>query len=308
MARLRWAVCTLLLVTGVGLVASTDDPPGAASSLTVARELYAAAEYESALSMLDRLRGAQTGRDVRSIEQYRAYCLLALGRSADAEEAIAAVVLIDPAFLPAESDMSPRLRGVFRDVRRRTLPAAAQQSYERAKSAFDRKDFPSAASGFSGVLQILDDQDLREQALAPPLSDLKVLSAGFRDLAVAAVAPPPPAPFQQPPVNEPATPQPNLVYTAEDQRVTPPVTIRQGLPQPPSDMVTGSQGAVEVVISEAGTVERVVMRRSLGSRYDRLVLETARQWKYEPAMFEGRPVKFRKVVQITVNRAQPPVR
>ena len=69
-------------------------------------------------------------------------------------------------------------------------------------------------------------------------------------------------------------------------------------------MVSGTQGAVEVVINEAGAVERVVMRGSLGKRYDRLVLETARQWKYEPALVDGTPVKFRKVVQITVKSQQ----
>ena len=51
----------------------------------VARELYAAAEYEDALTILNRLRQTPSKpEDVRTIDQYRAFCLLALGRAAEA--------------------------------------------------------------------------------------------------------------------------------------------------------------------------------------------------------------------------------
>lgn len=313
MPRLPLVLCAILLVTaGQGAVAAVEDPPGAAGSLTIARELYAAAEYESALTMLDRLRAAHAKRDdLRSIEQYRAFCLLALGRTADAEQAIGAVVFADPGFLPADSDMSPRFRGVFREVRRRTLPTLAQKSYADAKAAFDRKDFADAASGFSTVLQVLDDPDLAERSTQPPLSDLRVVASAFRDLAVVASAPPEPLvppPAELPATVEPAVPPAPVIYTVEDRGVAAPVTVRQGLPQPPGDVPAGAQGSVEVVINEAGAVERAVLRGSFGGRYDRLVLESARQWRYEPATIDGRPVKFRKVVQITVKREQPAVR
>jgi TonB family protein len=295
----------LVLLAGVLPAAAADDPPGAGDSLLVSRELYAAAEYESALGMLDRLKGAP-GDSLRLIEQYRAFCLLALNRSADAEEAIAAVAFADPAFLPSESDMSPRLRTVFRDVRRRTLPAVAQQRYDEAKRTFDRKDFALAASSFAGVLRILEDPDLADRAGSAPLADLKSLTAGFRELAVAALAPPqPPAPPEAPaPVLSLDVAQPPATYTADDRKVIAPVIIRQGLPQVPAQMVAGAQGIIEVVINEEGRVERAVMRSSLGGQYDRMVLDAARQWKYQPATLDGQPVKFRKMVQISVKRAE----
>src|SRR5207247_1639951 len=62
-------------------------------SINAARDLYTAAAYEDALALLDRLRAsAHRADDSRYIEQYRAFCLLALGRTTDAERAIEAVV------------------------------------------------------------------------------------------------------------------------------------------------------------------------------------------------------------------------
>src|SRR5438477_4357780 len=80
-------------------------------SLATARDLYSAAEYEDALMLLNRLRSAQHApEDGKTIDQYRAFCLLALGRASDAEQAIAAIVLAEPSFQPSRTDVSPRIR------------------------------------------------------------------------------------------------------------------------------------------------------------------------------------------------------
>jgi len=62
-----------------------------------------------------------------TIEEYRAFCLLALGRTAEAERAMEAVVAAAPSFRPTDADLSPRVRAVFSDVRRRTLPRIIQE-------------------------------------------------------------------------------------------------------------------------------------------------------------------------------------
>src|SRR5215813_11211125 len=167
-------------------------PTRAADSLADARDLYAAAEYEDALALLNKLQpGEHPAEERRAIEQYRAYCLLALGRSADAEQAIAAVVNATPLYKPSGSDVSPRVRSAFSDVRRRVLPSVIQEKYADAKAAFERKDFPVAAAAFTEVVEAMSDPDVVELVKQPPLSDLRVLAIGFRDLSVTAATPPP---------------------------------------------------------------------------------------------------------------------
>src|SRR5262249_12168631 len=72
------------LVLGV-LLAAWPAAPQPSDSLSSARDLYAAAAYEDSLAMLNRLKGvAAPGSRDQGIEQYRALCLLALGRAAEA--------------------------------------------------------------------------------------------------------------------------------------------------------------------------------------------------------------------------------
>lgn len=221
------------------LVASlVSIPLRAADSLSAARDLYAAAEYEDALAVLNRLQpGAHEPVERRTIEQYRAYCLLALGRPADADRAIAAMVMATPLYQPSGADVSPRVRSAFTDVRRRMLPEIIQEQYAAAKVAFDRRNFSAAAAVFTEVVEAMADPDVADLVKQPPLSDLRVLATGFRDLSVSAATPAPlpahapepsaPPVVAKPPVTAVAPPR---TYAATDARVAPPVAVRQTLP------------------------------------------------------------------------------
>ena len=55
---------------------------------------------------------------------------------------------------------------------------------------------------------------------------------------------------------------------------------------------------LEIIIDETGEVESATIRMSVNPVYDRLVLATARSWRYKPATLAGEPVKFRKMVQL----------
>src|SRR5205807_2368275 len=82
-----------------------------------ARGLYASAAYDEALALLNRMHASERpAAEARVIEQYRAFCLLALGRAADAERAIEAVVTAEPSYHPSDNDVSPRIRNAFADV------------------------------------------------------------------------------------------------------------------------------------------------------------------------------------------------
>ncbi len=297
MSTWRHTSAAIAIVAAAAATASANDP------LDMARQLYASAAYEDALVMLNRLR-ADTGRsDHRTIEQYRAFCLLALGRDTDAEQAIEAVVAAAPSYQPSESDVSPRVRAAFSEVRRRMLPGIIQEKYKAAKATFDRQQFAEAAAAFRQVLDAMADPDLAAAAGQPPLADLRTLAAGFHELSAKAAAPPPPP--QPPPAAEPAPPpQPvaPLVYVQGDRRVVPPRVIRQTLPAFPAHSAALGDGMIEVVIDELGRVESVTMRDPFHPKYDTMAVDAARHWQYTPATVDGRPVKYRKFVQVSLKR------
>ena len=299
------------VVLALAVAALVSIPIRAADSLTAARDLYAAAEYEDALVLLNDLQSANHSPDeLRSIEQYRAYCLLALGRSADAEKAIAAVVNATPLYKPSGSDVSPRVRSAFADVRRRVLPSIIQTKYAAAKVAFDRKDFAVASAVFSEVVEAMTDPDVADAVKQPPLSDLRVLAIGFRDLSASAAAPPPPPVPETPPPAPviahppPAAPKavPNRIYAMTDLQVVPPTALKQVLPPFTPYMSAAQTGMLEVLIREDGSVESATMRRSVNPRYDSEVVSAAKGWRYKPATLDGTPVKYRKTLQIDVKR------
>ncbi|MBI3492361.1 MAG: TonB family protein [Acidobacteria bacterium] len=268
-------------------------------SMTAARDLYASAAYEDALAVLDRLPKTNRPDETRAIEQYRAFCLLALGRTAEAEHAIEAVVAGAPLYQPAAADVSPRVRAAFSDVRRRMLPGIIQQQYARAKAAYDRKDFAAAASGFARALEVMGDPDVATAVTQSPLSDLRTLATDFHDLAVtASTPPPPPTPVPvPPPTPAPVAPR---IFTPGDTAVVPPIIVRQELPPFPGQIPVAKQGMIEIIIDENGSVEAATMRKTVSPAYDALALAAAKTWRYKPASVNGVPVKFRKIITITV--------
>jgi protein TonB len=199
---------------GVLIVVAATTSVAADDSLATARDLYAAAAYEDALAVLNRLgTPAGTPGDGPAIGQYRAFCLLALGRVSEAEQAIETLVAAEPSYHPSDSDASPRIRSAFSDVRRRMLPAIVQQQYAQAKAAYDKKEFGVAAEGFKQVVGVLNDPDLRSAANQPPLSDLRMLATGFGELSASAAVPPP-LPLPSAPVSVPEQPQLATVQTS----------------------------------------------------------------------------------------------
>jgi len=280
----------------------------AEDSLSSARDLYASASYEDALAMIGRLN--TTGlrsEDGRVAEQVRALCLLALGKTSEASQAIEAVVVADPSYKPADGEVSPRVRQVFSDVRKRLLPGLVQQRYAFAKASYDKKDYKTAVVAFGQILKLFDDQDLAPAAGKPPLADLRTLSDGFHQLSLQASTPPP-APEPPPAVAvaaaprpvAPAAPEPPKIYTVADAGIVPPVTVRQELPPFTGYIDKPVSGALEVVIDETGRVVSATMRGSLLALYDRQAVAAAQNWRYRPATLNGAPVKFRKFIQVSL--------
>jgi len=298
-AHLVLSIGLALLLAGFARTAAAQE------SLASIKTLYASAAYEDALSAIDRLRSTATAApDSRGLEQYRAFCLLALGREAEATKALEALITTDPFFVPDPNEVSPRVFTLFHSVRRRLLPPIVQQKYATAKATYDRKEYEAAAEQFGRVVSLMDDPDTDQKA--PGLSDLRTLAGGFLDLAKNASAPPKPPP---PVVETPPPPPPKpakTVFDGSDADVAPPVMIRQDVPPWPAQAngLTNAPirpGVIEIVIDEAGRVERAVMRQSIAGFYDSMVLAATANWRYKPALRDGVPVKFRKLIQIAVD-------
>jgi TonB family protein len=197
------------------------------------------------------------------------------------------------------------VRTAFSDVRRRLLPEIATSRYTQAKADFDRKNYPVAAEKFRQVITLIEDPDMGGK-----LPDLRTLATGFMDLAVAAMAPPPEPPKPQPAAPAaapaPAAPQaePNRIYTMLDKDVTPAVVIRQDMPRlmPNVKQAAKDTGVVEVVIDEQGRVTFVAIRQPVHPVFDADLMTAAREWRYQPATLGGKPVKYRKMIQINISR------
>jgi TonB family protein len=297
--------CVALVLTAlVRIVAAGDD-----ASLDRAKSLYASAAYDEALTVLDQVSATPAADDRMAIAAYRVYCLLALDRQDEARASIDRLLHQSPLFVPSDSEASPRIQTVFRDVRRAALPKIARERYADAKAAFDRKD-PVTARQFDDLLALLDDPDLKDWAAA---ADLRAVASAFRDLAkvvAATPASPPPVPAVR---SVEAAPQPSLqpldiTYTSNDADVTPPVALSQRAPQwHPSSREAAQEyrGVLRLLIDRSGAVLSASMATGTLPAYDDALVRAAREWKFQPALKQGRPVKYLKIIEIRLAPSAP---
>lgn len=327
----------LLLVMTLGLQQAGSSLT--VDELTRVRELYALASYEEALARLD---AAGSRVSPEHAAQYRALCLLGLSRVADAERAIERLVMDHPSYSIPEDDVSPRLFTLFTETRKRMLPAAARARYTDAKTAFDRQQFVQAARGFREVQSLLSDaafvsevdglRDLR--LLSEGFLNLAEGEARKAELAAAlpAAAPPtaPAAPAQPTPaaavaptvvrepapaVREPApavapvaaapVPADATVYSDADATVQAPVEVNRRLPAwnpPPALSRMEFRGQLEVVIDETGRVSSATLIKPVHPTYDTSLVDATSRWRFQPAMRDNVPVRYRKTFDIVLNR------
>jgi hypothetical protein len=267
-------------VLALWLLLSLTPLAGAQDALSTARALYATAHYEEALGAFDAMkaRGLPTPETAVAVEQGRALCLMALDRRADALSAIAALVNLDPFFLPGDDDTAPKLRNAFRDGRRGALPDALGRMYSRAKNAYDSKKFVDASVGFSRILALLDDPDV---TLDPtPRADMRQMAKRFLGLARSA----------------------SPLFDAAAKSLTAPVPLSTGVQVPDRVRPAGSPTTmnVDVVLTAEGTVESAVVLNPDSEGLSPQVVREALDWRYSPALRDGVPVRYRMVVQVVV--------
>lgn len=287
-----WALmlATLLLLSVPRLA-------GAQDLLANARTLYQSAAYDEALNTLQQLssnKASLSATDARELEEYRFLCLVALGRPQEARIAMGAVVKSDPLYTLDSASTPPRVVNAFTEVRRELLPQLATQLYAESKAAWDRKEVPDARAGFEMLMTMLGDPDMQGK-----LSDLGTLAKGFLELSSVAAPAPAPAPAA-------ATSTTAAPLAARATVTTPPVALVQKVPPIPSNLMRMTQlkaGVLEVTIDETGKVEDARFISPIHPVYDGMVTSAAKGWKYQPAIADGKPVRYVKTIRIAV---QPP--
>jgi TonB family protein len=282
--------------------------------LTKAKALYDAANYEEALTVLVPVHEPEA-------QQYRALCMLALGRVQDASGEVDSLIASAPTFEPSAEDVPPRFVSLVSDAKKRLLPSIARKTFSEAREQFKSGDRAEALKKFDVVVTLASTGPFKDTSDA---EDLRTLASGFIELARASAlsrpAPTTPVPASEPPkvivaetrpaaapvstspaapVMAPATTPPPSA-TASQHDVSQPVAVRQTIPAIPSGMsgLGSPTASVKVEIGTDGHVVNASMQQSAHPLYDRLVLQAARQWLYTPATLNGRPVPSEKVVTI----------
>jgi TonB family protein len=283
---------TLALVVAVATWGALTSRVSASEELDRAKDLYRAASYDEALSLLEGLPAATGTTEVAQAREYRVLCLVALDRRDDARRVMGDLIAADPTYAMSETEASPRVRTMFTEVRRGLLPSIVQHAYAEAKLMFDRRD-PQAVAAFDRVLTLLRDPDVAGNA---SLGDLATLSAGFRDLSqalVAAAAPPPPTPA--PPVvsapRPPVAPGPIIA----------PVAISQVVPTPQIREEREWDGEIEVTIDADGKVTAARMTKPIHPVYDQQLIRAAASWTFRPAQRDGAAIGIVKTITIHVD-------
>ena len=282
---------TLLCLCYWGML---TQPLRAQDQLRTVEKLYAATAYEDALTVLDefeRLVGEET---IESAE-YRILILFALGDLERAQLAIQKMVMKFPRYRPSLLRFPPRRQAEFEAIRRRELPSIIQSKYADAKASFDAQDYDGAIVRFELLLNLMKDL---EQA-----GDERTFASDFLDLAqrfAAASTAKTVEPRGGLPDNRGPVPLPSPIYDAFSKGIVPPVSLKPILPptlRDPSSVVPSS-GVFEILIDEIGHVASISVRRSIHSQYDALVIQESVNWRFKPATLDGRPVKFRKLMEI----------
>src|SRR5229473_796164 len=165
-------ICLIVVPGAAASAAAAQDP------LAAAKDLYASAAYEEALSALTNAREHGAPEVVHQADQYVAFCLLALGRKAEAESAIRE----DPLAPLDPRDASPRIEAMFTLVRKRLLPGLIRDAYRTARATTEKGDVTGGVQQLTRVRSLLDAAKALE-TWDETLGDMNVLVEGFLELS-----------------------------------------------------------------------------------------------------------------------------
>ena len=178
----RCGFSAALLAAGLALAPGTA--VRAQDDLGGAKTLYVNASYDEALAVLDKqaATAGTSGPKASEIHHYRALCFIALGRMADADQAIAASVSADPFTVQDTSELAPRVASVFNAARARLIPEVARAALAEGRQLMQKGDAAAANRRFEAVTKLLSEPGLSGRA---DLNDLTLAATAFAELTKA---------------------------------------------------------------------------------------------------------------------------
>ena len=252
----------------------------AQSDLAAAERLYDDTMYTRALEVLDRL--AITA-PTATVHQFRALCLLALGRGDAAERAMADIVAADPFFTMDPDAASPTVIAQFSGVRRRLLPPQIRRGFTEATSLYRDGAKALANERFTEVLRLLDDPALQDDQ---SLADLTLVASACVELTRAQTAPPPPPP----PIA--AVARPVIAVSGPASLVTDPPfeTVRAASARFPVAAVTPDLTTASATESKVTPTTAAAAPAAVSSRSEPVRVSATAPGPFEPAVAIVRPL------------------
>jgi hypothetical protein len=91
------------------------------------------------------------------------------------------------------------------------------------------------------------------------------------------------------------------IYSTADAGVSSPVLVRPHLPaEPPSGVPPWQIGTLELIVGKTGTVEQVHLISPYNRFQERMLMAAAKAWQFQPATKDGRPVRCRTRIRVTL--------
>ena len=268
LARHAGACCLVGFVLASTSITSGQVP----DTLMKAKALYADASYDEALTVL-------RNSDAAEAHQYRALCLIALGRTQEAERALEALINVAPTYVIDDADLPPRIVAMYTQTRRRIIPSVVKRIFTEARADFQAKNMAAARDKFEKVMTLTQDPAMANSAEAV---DLQLLVASYIDI-VKNTAPAPvhatapvlvgtfaaPAPIASAPSNVPSPsasgtrPAVLPTSTATSMATTPASMVTPSAAAAPPAASPGAAGAKPAAVPTRQVVPAATIRQNV---------------------------------------------
>lgn len=281
-------------VVFAALLVGTPSPPSSETSTTDLDEgiaLYWSGEYQRTIDVLSTI-CAESRRLDESVEclKYLAFSHVAVGDDQLAQSAFRKLLTSDPNHVLEKDLVSPKIVRQFETAR----ASLVEELFDLGKAAYFAESFEDAQAKFRAVLSLDGQHPLASEYLSLLDERIALVATAKQDepvtSPVAGSATPPPAE----PVEEP-------IYHVTGQIVAPVLLSRVSPTYPISARRSGVEGTVvaTLVVGVDGTVTDARIIRGVSPDIDRETLDAVRQWTYQPALMDERPVSVYSVVQLS---------